>query len=88
MSFFGELIMQTKQMIRLIAFLTVMIGSCSWMASPVATPDQGTNVSFKTPEDAITHYFEGLAQSNINKILQACAINEMAEKFRFDLYTE
>lgn len=80
--------MQTKQMIRFTVFLALMIGSCSWMTSPVATPDQGTNVAFKAPEDVITHYFEGLAQSDIHKILQACAINEMAEKFKFDLYTE
>jgi len=46
------------------------------------------NVVFKTPEDAINYYFEGLAQADSNKILRACAINEMSEKFRFDLYTE
>jgi len=42
---------------------------------------------FKTPEEAITSYLEGVAQSDIHKISQACAINEMSEKFKFDLYT-
>jgi hypothetical protein len=45
-------------------------------------------VVFKSPEEAITYYFEGLAQADANKILQACAINEMSEKFRFDLFVE
>jgi hypothetical protein len=31
---------------------------------------------------------EGVAQSDIRKIAQACAINEMSEKFKFDQYTE
>jgi hypothetical protein len=42
---------------------------------------------FTTPEEAITSYLEGVAQSDLQKILQACAINEMSENFKFDLYT-
>ncbi len=51
---------------------------------PIAIPDQ----VFNTPEEAITYYFEGLVEADAGKILQACAIDEMSEKFRFDLYTE
>lgn len=52
------------------------------------TPDQISEIRFKTPEEAILHYFEGVAQADAAKIFQACAIDEMSEKFRFDLYTE
>lgn len=43
---------------------------------------------FKTPEDAITAFIHGITQGDAEKILQACAINEMGGKFRFDLYTD
>jgi PBP1b-binding outer membrane lipoprotein LpoB len=69
--------MQTKRILILMVCLALLTAGCSGSA-PV----------FKTPEDAITHYFQGLAQSDFNKISQACAINEMSEKFKFDLYTE
>jgi len=55
-------------------------------AAASATPEQVVEVTFKTPEEAITHYFEGVAQNNVGKILQACAINEMGEKFKLDVY--
>ncbi len=40
--------------------------------------------SFKTPEDAITSYLEGVVESDVDKILQACAIDEVSENFQFD----
>jgi hypothetical protein len=43
---------------------------------------------FKTPEEAINYYFDGLAQADIRKIMEACAIDEMAEKSSFDLFIE
>jgi hypothetical protein len=52
------------------------------------TPEQDSSVVFKTPEEAITHYFQGLAQADPDKILQACAVNEMGENFNFELNTE
>ncbi|MBN1679777.1 MAG: hypothetical protein JW966_05760, partial [Anaerolineae bacterium] len=56
---------------------------------PIATAqDQTGDVSFKTPEEAITFYMQAVAQGDVPKIMQACAINEMSEKFRFDLYIE
>jgi hypothetical protein len=55
---------------------------------PTPALDQASDVVFKTPEEAIDYYFEGLLQADVRKIMDACAINEMGEKFRFDLYTE
>ncbi|HSD83607.1 MAG TPA: hypothetical protein VLG46_07105 [Anaerolineae bacterium] len=74
--------MQTKRISILVVFLALLTASCSGASGPASNP------VFKTPDDAITHYFQGLAQGDFQKISQACAINEMAEKFRFDLYTE
>lgn len=44
--------------------------------------------AFKTPEDAITSYLEGVVESDVDKILQACAIDEMSENFQFDDWVE
>lgn len=46
------------------------------------------NTIFTSPEEAIVYYIEGIAKNDIDKILSACAINEMAEKFRYDLFTQ
>ena len=46
------------------------------------------NVVFTRPEDVINYYFEGVIQADTDKIIAACAINEMGENFRFDLFTE
>ncbi len=85
--------MQTKRVAILIVFLALITAGCSGTGAPLTasttpTPDQTGEVVFKTPEEAITSYLEGVAQNDVHKILQACAINEMAEKFKFDLYTE
>ncbi|CAG0936392.1 hypothetical protein TFLX_05265 [Thermoflexales bacterium] len=69
--------MQTKRIVIFAVCLALLTAGCSG-AAPV----------FKTPEDAITHYFQGLTQGDFQKIAQACAIDEMSEKFKFDLYTE
>ncbi|MEO8393813.1 MAG: hypothetical protein ABI700_12550 [Chloroflexota bacterium] len=53
--------------------------------STALAQDQSGDVVFKTPEDAITLYMQGIAESDIDKILQACAINEMSENFKLDL---
>lgn len=56
---------------------------------PIATAqDQSSDVSFKTPEEAVTFYMQAVAQGDVSKIMQACAIDEMSENFRFDLYTD
>jgi hypothetical protein len=72
--------MRKKRIAILIVFLALIATACSGTSA--------SDVVFKTPEETITHYFEGVAQADARKILQACAINEMGEKFRFDLYTE
>lgn len=71
--------MPTKRILILVVLLALLTAGCSGSASaPV----------FKTPEDAITSYFQGLAQNDFQKIAQACAITEMSEKFKYDLYSE
>jgi len=57
-------------------------------ATTAQAPTQAIDVTFKTPEETITWYLDGVAQNDISKILQACAINEMGGKFKFDLYVE
>lgn len=80
--------MQKKQ-----ALLTVV--SLAFLAAgllgtgPIATAqDQAGDVSFKTPEEAITFFMQAVAQGNVPQIMQASAINEMSEKFRFDLQAD
>lgn len=54
--------------------------------SPRATAqDQPGDVSFATPEGAITFYIQAVAQGNISQIMQACAVDEMSAGVRFDL---
>ncbi len=55
--------------------------------STAAPTPTAASVTYAMPEDAITAYFDGVAKSDARKNAQACAINEMAERFRFDLYT-
>jgi hypothetical protein len=43
---------------------------------------------FKSPEDPIHSYFEGLAENDMQKVRQTFAIDEMSESFNFALYTE
>jgi len=52
-----------------------------------AAQDQTSDEVFKTPEDAITFYMQGIAEGNVSKILQACAIHEMSENFSLSLST-
>ena len=57
-------------------------------AAPSQPADQANDVTFKTPEETITYYLDGVAQNNLSKILQACAINEMSGKFNFAYHVE
>lgn len=65
------------------ALLWVLLG-----CSGTSVPGKVKGVTFKTPEEAITWYFEGITQADARKVLQACAIDEKAAGFRFDLYIE
>jgi len=80
--------MQKKQILIRIVFLALIAAGCSGPGTTVTAPDQASDVVFKTPEEAITSYLEGVAQNDVRKIAQACAINEMSEGFRFDLYAD
>jgi hypothetical protein len=80
--------MQNKRLFILFSFLILLALSCSGTSATVTAPGQAGSVGFKTPEQAITAFLQGVAQGDIQKTLQACAVNEMSEKFRFDLYTE
>lgn len=53
-----------------------------------STPTPTSEAVFATPEEAITHYFEGVTQSDSRQILEACAIDEMAAHFQLDKETE
>jgi hypothetical protein len=55
-------------------------------AGPATTAQAPTQeaATFFAPEDAIQAYLDGVAQNDVAKILQACAIDEMAENFKFD----
>jgi hypothetical protein len=55
---------------------------------PPPAPEQSGAVNYKSPEAAISAFMQGLAQTEIDKMLQACAVTEMGEKFNFDFYTE
>ena len=80
--------MQRQRISILILFLALFATDCSRTASIVQAPDQINEVSFKTPEEAITYYLDGVARNDVRKILQACAVNEMGGKFRLDLHVE
>ena len=78
-----------KRISILILFLALFVGGCSKNKDSAWTgSDQAADVTFKTPEEAITHYLEGVARNDVRRILQASAINEMSTKFKFDLYAE
>ena len=85
--------MRKKQIFILIMFPVLFTVNCSKInttrtTSTAQAPDQAIDVAFKTPEEAITYYLDGVARNDIPKILQACAINEIGSKFKFDLYNE
>ena len=85
--------MQKNRISILILFLALFAAGCSrkdntGTAFTGQALDQASEVAFKTPEEAITYYLDGIAQNDIRKILQASAVNEMGGKFKFDLYVE
>ncbi len=82
--------MRTQRFILPFVLLS-LIGAACLIGSGAATGSTPASASapvYKTPEEAITAYFDGLAQGDVAKITQACAINEMSEKFKLDLYIQ
>ena len=80
--------MQKNRAFILVACLALLTAFLSRSVTTAMPPTQASDVAFKTPEDAVTAYLAGVAQGDFNKILEACAINEMSENFKFDLYID
>lgn len=67
----------------------LLLAAGLWQIGRVAAAQAQTGtVSFKTPEETITFYLEALAEGDAAGLLQACAVDEMSEQFRFDLYLD
>lgn len=81
--------MQMKRTPLLILFLALFAGGCARKES-AWTDSRGPadGVSFKSPEEAVTHYLGGVAQNDVRKIFQASAVNEMGGNFKFAAYAE
>ena len=83
--------MRTRQLVVFSAALALLLAGCSPVGAPASsapTPTPVSEVVFKSPEDAINAYFDGLKQNDVQKILRACAVNEMSEKFDFAGYVD
>src|SRR5579859_2761091 len=66
-----------------LAVITIAVASRQAMAqTPIET------VTFKTPEDAVTSYMQGIATGEADKILPACAIDEVNKNFKLDAYID
>ena len=48
----------------------------------------GNSKTFKTPEQAIEHFFEGIKENDMEKALQACSIYEYGEQYDFNASIE
>jgi hypothetical protein len=66
----------------IVASFTLLVVGCSGSG----TPTSEATSHFKTPEEAVTAYLDGVAHSDLDKLLSACAIGEVSKGFRFDLY--
>jgi hypothetical protein len=80
--------MQNKRILILITGLALLVTAIGGAALAAVPPNQTSAVTFSTPEDAITAYFKGVTQGDFSQILQASAMNEISERFRFDLSIE
>jgi hypothetical protein len=79
-----ECIMQKKRLLILVTCLALLVSSMSTVVASAAQATQASDGTFSTPEAAITAFFEGVTQGDFSKILQACAVNEISENFKFD----
>jgi hypothetical protein len=76
--------MQNKRILILITGLALLLTAIGGGSLAAAPPNQTDTVTFSTPEDAITYFFEGMTEGDFSKILQASAIDEISENFSFD----
>jgi hypothetical protein len=58
------------------------------MTSLLAVSISATVAAFETPEAAVREYVEGVAHADIQKVLEASAIDEMTEGYRFERMVE
>jgi hypothetical protein len=77
-------------MLTLVAWLALLTAALGVPVASAAVPSAQASgdAVFSTPEDAITAFFAGVAEGDFSKILQACAVDEISENFKFDLDIE
>lgn len=69
-----------------IAVLVFLFMGILSMSAITTAQDPNSDVTFKSPEEAITFYMQALAEGDVVKMMQAFAVNEMSENFRLDLF--
>lgn len=77
--------MQKARLLILVTCLALALVPASGM---IATVMAQSDITFATPEEAISHFFEGLTDGDFTKILQASAVDEISENFEFELSVE
>ncbi len=81
--------MSRKRTLILVVYFTLLaLGMAQVIPTLAQSATETGAATFKTPEDAITTFFEGITQADIEKIYSACAIDETGENFKFDLTIE
>lgn len=79
--------MQKRQVLLTIVCLLLLGTGLLGIDRLATAQDQTRDVAFNTPEEVITFYMEGVAQGDVSRITQVCAVNEMSEGFNFELCT-
>jgi hypothetical protein len=74
--------------VSLLVVLAFLAGNLLSLHPGASAQDQPGDVVFATPEDAITFYLEGVMQGDVSHIMQACAVTELSENVRFDLWID
>lgn len=83
-----DIIMPPKFVLALLflLYLPFLLGSLIGTGSITTAQDSDSNVSFETPEEAVTFYIQAVAAGEVPEIMQALAIDEMSENFSFDVH--
>jgi hypothetical protein len=69
-------------------FLGAALAGTSATALAQTSPAPSTTTGGATPEDAVSAYVSALAAGDVDGILAASAVDEMADGFDFEAYTE
>lgn len=75
----------TRVLLPILILTLALVGLLSG-SSIIAAQDVDSDVTFATPEEAITFYIQALAEGDIDKLMQVSAADEMSENFSFDLF--